>query len=135
MIKTKERKNAKVEVPFLDEISSLVMIKLLALDTYDTLTMKVNFEENWAFFEIPNDSSQVIVLDPQRVLSILDIRSLGYYKIQQGVLQQGLSKYYSFEFLHNLFERYLNFRISCKEKIWSPKIHISGEMPKKENNR
>ena len=31
------------------------------------------------------------------MIGILDLRSLGYYKIQQGVLQQNLSKFYNFE--------------------------------------
>ena len=49
MIKPKERRHVKVEAPFLDEISSLGIIKLLALDTFDTLTMKVKFKRNKAF--------------------------------------------------------------------------------------
>ena len=36
------------EAPFLDEISRLGILKLLGLDTYDTLTMKVKFEGNKA---------------------------------------------------------------------------------------
>ena len=31
------------------------------------------------------------------MLGILDLRSLGYYKIKQGILQQNLSRYYKFE--------------------------------------
>ena len=31
------------------------------------------------------------------MIGIVDIRSLGYYKIKQGILQQNLSKYYRFE--------------------------------------
>ena len=31
------------------------------------------------------------------MLGILDLRSLGYYNIKQGVLQQNLSKCYHFE--------------------------------------
>ena len=31
------------------------------------------------------------------MLGILDLRSLGYYKIKQGTLQQNLSKYYKFK--------------------------------------
>ena len=49
MIKCKERRYVKVEVPCLDEISGLGIINLLALDTHDTLTMKVKFERNKAF--------------------------------------------------------------------------------------
>ena len=53
---------------------------------HDTLTMKVKCERN-KDFKMMDDSSQVIVLDPQRAIVILDIRSLGYNKIQQGDLQ------------------------------------------------
>ena len=31
------------------------------------------------------------------MIGILDLRTLGYYKIRQGVLQQNLSKCYHFE--------------------------------------
>ena len=41
MIKHKEKRYVKVEAPFLDKISVLGIITLFALDTYDTLTMKV----------------------------------------------------------------------------------------------
>ena len=51
----------KVEAPFLDEMSGLGLIKLLGLNTYDTLTMTVKFERNKAFLEVKNDSIQVIV--------------------------------------------------------------------------
>ena len=44
-----------------------------------------------------NVSSEILILSPKEAIGILDLRSLGYYKIQQGVLQQHLSKYYKFE--------------------------------------
>ena len=37
---------------------------------------------------------------------ILDLRSLGYYKIRQGVLQQNLSKCYHFESADSLCEEF-----------------------------
>ena len=33
----------------------------------------------------------------EEMIEIIDIRSLGYYKIKQGILQQKLSRYYRFE--------------------------------------
>ena len=42
----------KIEVPFLDEIPGLGIIKLLGLNTYGTLTMKVKFKRNEAFLEL-----------------------------------------------------------------------------------
>ena len=43
--------------------------------------MKVKFDK--VFLEVTNGSTKVIVLDPKRVAAILDIRLLGYCKIQQ----------------------------------------------------
>ena len=44
-----------------------------------------------------NSSSETLTLNPRKALGILDLRSLGYYKIKQGVIQQKLSRYYKFE--------------------------------------
>ena len=40
------------------------------------------------------------------MLGILDLRSLGYYKSKQGVLQQNLSKCYHFESVNRLCEEF-----------------------------
>ena len=40
------------------------------------------------------------------MLGILDLRSLGYYKIKQCVLQQNLSKCYHFESVERLYEEF-----------------------------
>ena len=40
------------------------------------------------------------------MLGILDLRSSGYYKIQQGALQQNLSKSYHFESVERLCEEF-----------------------------
>ena len=42
---------------------------------------------------INNSGSEILILDPREVIGVLDLRSLGYYKIKQGVIQQKLSKY------------------------------------------
>ena len=44
-----------------------------------------------------NSSSETLMLNPKEALGILDLRSLGYYKIQKGVLQQNLSRFYDFK--------------------------------------
>ena len=59
------------------------------------LTLK--FMCNAAMLDIANNGPDTIILKPEEMLGILDLRSLGYYKIKQGKLQQNLSKYYKFE--------------------------------------
>ena len=43
------------------------------------------------------------------MIGIVDIRSLGYYKIKQGILQQNLSRYYRFEETRKLCEYFNKF--------------------------
>ena len=53
------------------------------------------------------------------MIGILDLRSLGYYKIKQGVLQQHLSKYYHFEsadIIYDHYDKYMNTLKKEKEE-------------------
>ena len=47
-----------------------------------------------------------VIFEPKQVLGVLDLRSLGYYKIKQGVLQQTLSKCYRCESIEKLCEEF-----------------------------
>ena len=56
------------------------------------------------------------------MIGIVDITSLGYYKIKQGILQQNLSKYYRFEEVSKLCEYFNKFVETLKkdrEKVTS----------------
>ena len=46
---------------------------------------------------IKSTGKDTMILRPEEMIGILDIRFLGYYKIKQGILQQNLSRYYRFE--------------------------------------
>ena len=98
IIKPGEQKIAKVEAPFTDEISSLAIIKLLDKLRHRIMVLKVKFACNIAMLDMINNSnSETLILNPRVALGILDLRSLGYYKIRQGVIQQKLSRFYEFE--------------------------------------
>ena len=47
--------------------------------------------------DITNNTRETLIFHKKTTIGILDLRSLGYYKIKQGVLQQNLNKYYHFE--------------------------------------
>ena len=49
MVKPRVKMFLKVEAPLFDETSRVGIIKLLGLDEYDILTMKVTFERNKVF--------------------------------------------------------------------------------------
>ena len=47
-----------------------------------------------------------MIFDKKTTIGILELRSLGYYKIKQGVLQQNLNKYYHFEEANRVCEAF-----------------------------
>ena len=91
----------KVKAPFIDEISGMAIIKILDGGTYSTLLIKLKFTCNKAILDIVNKGKDAMILKPEEMIGIIDLRSIGYYKIKQGILQQNLSRYYRFEKAEN----------------------------------
>ena len=48
-----------------------------------------------------------MIFKPKEMIGVIDLRSLGYYKIKQGILQENLSRYYKFEKAEKLCEYFL----------------------------
>ena len=57
-----------------------------------------------------------MIFKPEEMIGIIDPRSLGYYKIKQGILQQNLSRYYRYEKAENLCEYFNNFVNTLKKE-------------------
>ena len=49
-----------------------------------------------AVLDIVNKGTEIMIFKPEEIIGIVDLRSLGYYKIKRGILQQNLSRYYKF---------------------------------------
>ena len=105
----------KVNAPFVDEISGLSIITILDGSTYSTMLLKLKFMCNAAMLDIVNNGTDTTIFKPEKMLGIVDLRSLGYYKIKQGILQQNLSKYYKFEKADNLCEHFNKFINALKK--------------------
>ena len=106
IVKPKERKFIKIEVPFVDEISGLVIVKMLDSKEQCPVVLKLKFVRNCALLDVTNNTHEPVIFEPKQILGILDLRSLGYYKIKQGVLQQNLSKCYHFKSVERLCEEF-----------------------------
>ena len=72
VLKPKELKQIKIEAPFLDEISGLVIIKLLDKLTQSIIILKVKFTQNITMLDMTNSSSETLYLKPKE--SIRNIR-------------------------------------------------------------
>ena len=73
------------------------------------MVLKLKFMWNSATLDITNNGLHTIIFGPEEVLRIIDLRSLGHYKIKQGILQQNLIKYYRFERADTLCEQFKKF--------------------------
>ena len=91
-VKPKEQKIMVLEAPFEEEITGMAITKLLDTKEQMTLTMKIKFIRNRATFKVKSDMHETMTFN--QMFGIIDLRSLGYYKKKQGVLQQNLSHIY-----------------------------------------
>ena len=82
ILKPVEQKLVKVKAPFIDEISGLVIIKIIDGKTNSTLLMKLKFMPNKAVLDIKNAGKDTMILNPREMIGMVDISSLGYYKIK-----------------------------------------------------
>ena len=116
VLKPGEQNLIKIEAPFLGEISSLAIIKLLDKSTQSIIMLKVKFMWNAVMLDMMNSSSETLILNPKEALGALYLRSLGYYKIWQGVLQQNLSKFYKFESAEKVCDQFNNLINTLKKE-------------------
>ena len=132
IMKSGEQKIVKIEALFTDEISSLAIIKLLNKLTHSIMVLKIKFICNIAMLDMINNSnSENLILNPSEALGILDLRSLGYYKINQGVIQQKLSRFYEFESVDEVCTQFNNLFNTLNKK---QKLDTGKEFPWLDNS-
>ena len=105
-VKTKEQKLITIEAPFLEEISGMAITKLSDTKSHFALTLKLKFIRNRAMLKVTNSTQEKVTFNPEHVVGIVDLRSLGYYKIKQRVLQQNLSHCYHLESAESVCDQY-----------------------------
>ena len=115
MLKPKEQKLIKVKASFIDEISHIAIIKILDGSTYSTMLLKLKFLHNAAMLDILKNGTDTIIIKLEEMLGIVDVGSLGYYKIKQSILGQNLSTYYKFERADILCEHFNKFINTLKK--------------------
>ena len=93
ILKPKEQKLIKEEAPFMDKISGLTIIKVLDRNAQNMVALKLKLTWNLAILDVANSGIETVIFDLKKILGILDLRWMGYYKIKQGILQQNMSRY------------------------------------------
>ena len=104
VVKPGEEKLIPIEALFIEEILGMAIVKII--DKGQKMPMMLKFIRNKATLDITNNTRETLIFDREMIIGILNLRSLGYYKIKQGVLQQNLNKYYHFEEANKVCEEF-----------------------------
>ena len=130
IIKPKEQKLIKVKAPLINKISGLAIVKILDGGTHNNLLIKLKFTQNAEVLDIVNKGTETMIFRPEEMIGIVDLRSLGYYIIKQGISQQDLSRYYKFETAEKLIFQQICKHIEERKRTESIRGQISMVGPK-----
>ena len=95
-IAPKMQKIVVTETPFIEELSGMAKVKILDMKEQDTSMVKLKFIRNKAVLKITNKTHETVTFGQTEMIGVVDLRSLGFYKIKQEVLQEHLGKHYHF---------------------------------------
>ena len=105
----KSQKMVIIEAPFIEELSGMAMVKILDMKEQATNMIKYKFIQNKAVMKVTNKTHKTVTFDRTEVVGSVDLRSLGFYKIKQEVLQEHLGRQYHFELADDVCDQYNRF--------------------------
>ena len=108
-IAPKLQKMVIVEAPFIEELSGMAMVKILDIKEQTTNMIKLKFIRNKAVLKITNKTHETVTFGRTEIMGIIDLRSLGFYKIKQEVLHEHLGRHYYFELADDICNQYNRF--------------------------
>ena len=110
-IAPKTQKMVIVEAPFIEELSGMAIVKILDVKEQATKMIKLKFIRNKAIWKITNTTHENVTFGWTEMIGVVDLRSLGFYKTKQEVLQEHLGRHYHFKLgddVCNQYNRFIN---------------------------
>ena len=98
-----------IEAPFIEELSGMAMVKILDMKEQTTNMIKLKFFQNKAVLKITNKTHETVTFSRTEMTGIVDLTSLGFYKIKQEVLQEHLGRHYHFKLADDVCDHYNRF--------------------------
>ena len=103
------QKMVVVEAPFIEELSGMAIVKILDMKEQATNMIKLKFIRNKVVLKITNKTHETVTFRQTEMIGVVDLRSLGFYKIKQEVLQEHLGRHYYFELADDVCNHYNRF--------------------------
>ena len=108
-IAPKTQKMVVIEAPFIEELSGMAIVKILYMEEQVMSMIKLKFIRNKAVLKITSKTHKTVTFGWTEMIGVVDLRSLGFYKIKQEVLQEHLGKHYHFELVDDVCNQYNRF--------------------------
>ena len=121
-IQPKEQKLVMIEALFIEELSGMAAVKVLDMSEEVTNMIKLKLIRNRVTLKITNNTHETMTFDLTDMIGILDLRSLGYYKMKQDVLHQNLGKHYHFEMADTICDQFNRFANLLKKEEENSKV-------------
>ena len=118
------KRYVKVTTPFTQPLNGYAIVKIF--HTSQCHTMQLKLVNNTAVIDMVNNSRTTMFFTKQKAFGIVDIRSLGYYNIQQCVLEYNLGAHYEFANFNKLASVCEDMRLAkyqMKQKEEAKKLH------------
>ena len=103
------QKMVVIEAPFVEELSGMAIVKILYMKEQATCMIKLKFIRNKVVLKIINKTHETVNFRWTEMVGVVDLRSLGFYKIKQEVLQEHLCKHFHFELADDICNQYNSF--------------------------
>ena len=100
------QKMVMVDAPFVEELSGMAIVKISDRKEQSPSMIKLKFIWNKSVLKFKNKTHETITFGRTDMIGVVDLRSLGFYKIKQEVLQEHLSRHYHFELADNVCDQY-----------------------------
>ena len=98
-----------VEASFIEELSGMAIVKILDMKEQTTNMIKLKFIRNKAVLKITNQTDETVTFGRMEMIVIVHLRSLGFYKIKQEVLQEHVGRHCHFELADDVCNQYNRF--------------------------
>ena len=106
-VKAGEKAYIKVRAPFCDKLSGMICTKFFGRDM--VYTLRVKFQDNQGVVQFRNGSDETAQLRKNKAIRILDLRSIGYFKV-------GCQKMVNMAESSKAFTMYHYQQIKCESK-------------------
>ena len=78
-VKPGEKAYVKIKVPFCDKLSGMICANFFSRNVMNTLRIKI--QDNQGIVQFVNHQDEIVHLRKEKAVGILDLRSMGYFKV------------------------------------------------------